>query len=89
MHPNVINVMEEANAVGKFFEQYEEKTISGIVVESLQEMANGITGSIKAAFDGLVLNEAGTGLSALAIWTLAFLGLGFVWKIIPIGLRFL
>ena len=66
----------------------EGTSIPEIVVNSLKMMVSGVTESIRDAFDGLVLNEAKNGLSALAIWTLTFIGIGFLWKIIPMGIRF-
>ena len=69
-------------------EVYADKSIVDIVVESLQEMTSGLTESIRDAFNGLVLNENGTGLSMLAIWTLTFLGVGFIWKVLPMAIRF-
>lgn len=71
------------------FNVYSGKTIPQIIVESFTDMTSGVTGSISEAFDKLVLNESGTGLSMLAIWTLSFLGVGFIWKVVPIAVRFL
>ena len=73
--------------VTTFVDVYEGKTITEIVVTSLKEMTSGVTGSISEAFNALVLTEDGR-LSALAIWTLTFLGVGFIWKIIPMAVRF-
>lgn len=66
----------------------EGTTIPEIIVNSLKAMTQGVTESISGAFNGLVLNQNGTGLSALAIWTLSFLGVGFIWKAIPMAIRF-
>ena len=72
-----------------FADLYSDMTIPEIIVDSLTEMTSGVTGSISAAFDSLVLNDAKTGLSALAIWVLSFMGVGFLWKIVPTCTRFL
>lgn len=61
----------------------EGTSIVEIVVNSTKMMAQGCTEAISSAFNGLVLNQNGTGLSALAIWTLTFLGVGFIWKLLP------
>ena len=66
----------------------EGTSIPEIIVNSTTMMAGGMTKAIAAAFNGLVLNEAGTGLSALAIWVLSFAGVGFIWKVIPQARRF-
>ena len=66
----------------------EGTSIPEIVVNSLKAMTQGLTESISGAFNGLVLNQNGTGLSALAIWTLSFLGVGFIWKVVPMAIRF-
>ena len=66
-----------------FFSVYEGMSIPEIIVDALTKMTSGVTGSLRQSFDSLVLNEAGTGLSALAIWVLSFMGVGFIWKIVP------
>ena len=68
---------------------YADKSIVDIVVGSLKDMTSGLTESISDAFNGLVLNESKTSLSMLAIWTLTFLGVGFIWKVVPTAVRFL
>ena len=65
----------------------EGTSIPEIIVNSTKMMAGGVTESISQAFDGLVLNHAGTGLSALAIWSLSFLGVGFIWRLFPKAFR--
>ena len=60
----------------------EGTSIPEIIVNSAKMMASGVTESVSAAFDGLVLNQNGTGLSALAIWTLSFVGVGFIGTIL-------
>lgn len=72
-----------------FFDVYAGKSIPEIIVDALKAMTSGVTGSISESFDALVLNADKTGLSALAIWTLSFLGVGFIWKVVPMGVRFL
>ena len=59
------------------------ENIPEIVANSTKIMAQGITEAVSSAFNGLVLNQNGTGLSAFAIWCLTFLGVGFIWKIVP------
>ena len=49
-------------------------TVVGTIVNAFSEMTGGLTDTIKTAFDKLILNEAGTGLSMFAIWTLVFMG---------------
>lgn len=70
-----------------FFDLYADKTIPDIIVDALTKMTSGVTGSISKAFDALILNDAKTGLSALAIWVLSFAGVGFLWKVIPMAIR--
>ena len=65
------------------FEAYEGMTIPGIVVDSVTTLTSGLVGSIRSGFDALVLNEAGTGFSMLAIWSLTTLGFGFVMRNVP------
>ena len=72
----------------KFVDIYDGQSIVEIVVGSLKDMTAGVTGSISGAFDALVLNDEGK-LSALAIWVLTFLGVGFVWKVIPMIYNFI
>lgn len=71
----------------KFVDIYEGQSIVEIVVDSLKGMTSGVTGSISEAFNSLVLTDEGK-LSALAIWSLSFLGVGFIWKVIPAAIRF-
>ena len=71
----------------KFVDIYDGKSIVEIVVDALKGMTSGVTGSISEAFNALVLTEDGK-LSALAIWSLSFLGVGFIWKVIPMAVRF-
>ena len=71
----------------KFVDIYEGQSIVEIVVDSLKGMTSGVTGSISEAFNALVLTEDGK-LSALAIWSLSVLGVGFIWKVIPAAIRF-
>lgn len=61
----------------------EGTSIPEIIVNSTTMMAGGVTKAISTAFNGLVLNDAGTGLSALAIWVLSFMGVGAIWKLAP------
>ena len=70
------------------YDLYNNMTIPEIVVDSVTKMSSGVVGSVSKAFDALVLNEAGTGLSMLAIWTLSFLGIGIIWKVLPYAVRF-
>lgn len=66
----------------------EGTSIPEIIVNSTTMMAGGVTKAISTAFNGLVLNDAGTGLSALAIWVLSFAGVGFIWKLLPKAIAF-
>ena len=65
------------------FDLYNGMTIPGIVVDCVSKLTTGLVGSIRQGFDALVLNEAGTGLSMLAIWALTTLGIGFVYRNVP------
>ena len=67
----------------------EGTTIPEIIVNSAKMMASGVTESVSKAFDGLVLNQNGTGLSALAIWTLSFVGVGFIGTVLPKAVSFI
>lgn len=80
--------MDGSGVVNKFVDIYANKSISKIVVDACQEMTTGVIGSIRDGFDALVLTEEGT-LSALAIWCLTFLGVGFIWKVVPTVIRFI
>ena len=64
-------------------------SIPEIIVNSTKMMTSGVTQCISEAFDGLVLNQAGTGLSAIAIWCLSFIGVGFIWRLVPKAYRLL
>lgn len=57
-------------------------TIVDVIVNGFTGMTTGILDAVKTGFDMLVLNEAGTGLSALAIWTIVFLGIGLAPRMI-------
>ena len=65
------------------FDLYNNMTIPGIIVDAVTTLTSGLVGSIRNGFDALVLNDAKTGLSMLAIWSLTTLGVGFVWKNVP------
>jgi len=70
-----------------FVDVYAGKSIVEIVVDALKGMTTGVTGSVSEAFNALILTEDGK-LSALAIWTLSFLGVGFIWKVVPMAIHF-
>lgn len=71
-----------------YYMQYADKSIVEIVVTSLKDMTGGLTSSIAEAFEKLVLTEDKASLSMLAIWVLTFLGVGFIWKVVPMIYRF-
>ena len=71
----------------QFVDIYGEKSIVEIITDSISGLATGVTKSIADAFNALVLTPDGK-LSALAIWTLSMFGVGFVWKIVPMAIRF-
>ena len=72
----------------KFVDVYAGKSIIEILVDALKGLATGVTGSISEAFNALVLTDEGQ-LSALAIWTLSFMGIGLVWKIVGWAISFI
>ena len=57
-------------------------TIVDLVVNSFTGMSEGFISVLKTGFDALILNEAGTGLSTVAIWTLVWMGLALSPKIV-------
>lgn len=56
----------------------EGKNLVEIITNAFSGMLTGTLGGVKAAFDSVVLNDAKTGLSMLAIWSLVFAGIGLV-----------
>lgn len=71
------------------FDLYNDMTIPGIIVDSVTTLTSGLVGSIRSGFDALVLNDAKTGFSMLAIWSLTTLGVGFVMRNVPKILGFI
>ena len=74
--------------VNYYTTHYSNQSIVDIVVNSLKDMTSGLTSSLSQAFEKLVLTEDHQSLSMLAIWVLTFLGVGFIWKVVPMIYRF-
>jgi len=81
MNPYVV-LLEEAT--GNFAEVTlgQGGTIVDLVVNSFTGMAEGFITVLKTGFDALILNEGGTGLSTVAIWSLVCMGLALAPKIV-------
>lgn len=71
-------ILEEADGPLTEVALAEGKNIVEIITNAFSGMLSGITGAFSEAFNALVLNEAGTGLSMTAIWSLVFMGVGLL-----------
>ena len=71
-------LLEESNGLLTEVALAEGKNIVEIITNAFSGMLSGLVGAYSEAFNALILNEAQTGLSMIAIWSLVFMGVGLL-----------